>query len=275
MNKYIKLREQMEQFAAADVAVAFSGGVDSSLLLKMACEAAEKTGKKVYAAVVHTMLHPAGELEAAKEAAAKMGAEPCALYIDELKEAGIENNPEDRCYRCKKYLFQKVRELASEKGTSVILEGTNEDDLHVYRPGIRAVRELKIYSPLADAGISKEEVRALAGEYGLEASSKPSMPCLATRFPYGARLTYDKLHQADQGEIFLRNLGFKNVRIRVYGDLVRLEIDKEEMGGLIAQKEKIIEYLKKLGYSYITLDLEGFRSGSMDIHINQEKEGRK
>lgn len=275
MNKYIKLREQMEQFAAADVVVAFSGGVDSSLLLKMACEAAEKTRKKVYAAVVHTMLHPAGELEAAKEAAAKMGAEPCALYIDELKEAGIENNPEDRCYRCKKYLFQKVRELASEKGTSVILEGTNEDDLHVYRPGIRAVRELKIYSPLADAGISKEEVRALAGEYGLEASSKPSMPCLATRFPYGARLTYDKLHQADQGEIFLRNLGFKNVRIRVYGDLVRLEIDKEEMGGLIAQKEKIIEYLKKLGYSYITLDLEGFRSGSMDIHINQEKEGRK
>lgn len=275
MNKYIKLREQMEQFAAADVVVAFSGGVDSSLLLKMACEAAEKTRKKVYAAVVHTMLHPAGELEAAKEAAAKMGAEPCALYIDELKEAGIENNPEDRCYRCKKYLFQKVRELASEKGTSVILEGTNEDDLHVYRPGIRAVRELKIYSPLADAGISKEEVRALAGEYGLEASSKPSMPCLATRFPYGARLAYDKLHQADQGEIFLRNLGFKNVRIRVYGDLVRLEIDKEEMGGLIAQKEKIIEYLKKLGYSYITLDLEGFRSGSMDIHINQEKEGRK
>lgn len=265
----------MEQFAAADVAVAFSGGVDSSLLLKMACEAAEKTGKKVYAAVVHTMLHPAGELEAAKEAAAKMGAEPCALYIDELKEAGIENNPEDRCYRCKKHLFQKIRELASEKGTSVILEGTNEDDLHVYRPGIRAVRELKIYSPLADAGFSKEEVRALAGEYGLEASSKPSMPCLATRFPYGARLTYDKLHQADQGEIFLRNLGFKNVRIRVYGDLVRLEIDKEEMGGLIAQKEKIIEYLKKLGYSYITLDLEGFRSGSMDIHINQEKEGRK
>ena len=253
MNKYIKLREQMEQFAAADVVVAFSGGVDSSLLLKMACEAAEKTRKKVYAAVVYTMLHPAGELEAAKEAAAKMGAEPCALYIDELKEAGIENNPEDRCYRCKKYLFQKVRELASEKGTSVILEGTNEDDLHVYRP----------------------EVRALAGEYGLEASSKPSMPCLATRFPYGARLTYDKLHQADQGEIFLRNLGFKNVRIRVYGDLVRLEIDKEEMGGLIAQKEKIIEYLKKLGYSYITLDLEGFRSGSMDIHINQEKEGRK
>lgn len=275
MNKHIKLREQMEQFAAADVVVAFSGGVDSSLLLKMACEAAEKTGKKVYAAVVHTMLHPAGELEAAKEAAAKMGAEPCALYIDELKEAGIENNPEDRCYRCKKYLFQKVRELASEKGTSVILEGTNEDDLHVYRPGIRAVRELKIYSPLADAGFSKEEVRALAGEYGLEASSKPSMPCLATRFPYGARLTYDKLHQADQGEIFLRNLGFKNVRLRVYGDLVRLEIDKEEMGGLIAQKEKIIEYLKKLGYSYITLDLEGFRSGSMDIHINQEKEGRK
>lgn len=275
MNKHIKLREQMEQFAAADVVVAFSGGVDSSLLLKMACEAAEKTRKKVYAAVVHTMLHPAGELEAAKEAAAKMGAEPCALYIDELKEAGIENNPEDRCYRCKKYLFQKVRELASEKGTSVILEGTNEDDLHVYRPGIRAVRELKIYSPLADAGFSKEEVRALAGEYGLEASSKPSMPCLATRFPYGARLTYDKLHQADQGEIFLRNLGFKNVRIRVYGDLVRLEIDKEEMGGLIAQKEKIIEYLKKLGYSYITLDLEGFRSGSMDIHINQEKEGRK
>ncbi len=265
----------MEQYAADDVMVAFSGGVDSTLLLKLACEAAKKTGKRVHAVTVHTMLHPAGELEAAEEEAKAMGAIHHVIQMDELRDAGISENPPDRCYRCKRHLFLEIRKLAQENGISVVIEGTNEDDLHVYRPGIRAVRELQIKSPLAEAEMTKEDVRALAGKYGLKVSSKPSMPCLATRFPYGARLSYEKLKQVDQGEIFLRNLGYRNVRIRVYGDLIRIEIDSDEMRRFVDQKEEIISYLKELGYLYITVDLEGFRSGSMDLQIDQQKEGRK
>lgn len=274
-NKQVYLCQIMEQYAADDVMVAFSGGVDSALLLKLACEAAGKTGKKVYAVTVHTMLHPAEELEAAEKTAKEMGAIHHVLRIDELRDAQIAENPQNRCYLCKRHLFCEIRELAEKKGISVIIEGTNEDDLHVYRPGIRAVRELKIKSPLADANMTKDEVRALAREYGLNISSKPSMPCLATRFPYGTKLSYEKLKQVNQGEMFLRKLGYRNVRIRVYGDLIRVEIDNDEMQRFVNEKDNIISHLKGLGYSYITMDLEGFRSGSMDLQIKKYKEGRK
>ena len=163
-SKQEHLCQMMEQYAADDVMVAFSGGVDSTLLLKLACEAAKKTGKRVHAVTVHTMLHPAGELEAAEEEAKAMGAIHHVIQMDELRDAGISENPPDRCYRCKRHLFLEIRKLAQENGISVVIEGTNEDDLHVYRPGIRAVRELQIKSPLAEAEMTKEDVRALAGK---------------------------------------------------------------------------------------------------------------
>lgn len=263
-NKVLSLKSMMANYLKENTAVAFSGGVDSSLLLKMACEAAEKTGKHVYGILLHTMLHPSGDAVEAERVAREIGAAFLALELNELKEAGIEKNPQDRCYLCKKYLFQALRKKAGEIGVSNILEGTNADDLQVYRPGIRAVRELAIHSPLAEAGLTKKEVRKLAREYGISVSGKPSTPCLATRFPYGSHLTYEEMRKVEIGEAYLRGLGFYNVRLRVHKDIARIEVDSGDIAKAVYQREAIISYLKGLGYAYITVDMEGFRSGSMD-----------
>ncbi|MEY8508242.1 ATP-dependent sacrificial sulfur transferase LarE [Lachnospiraceae bacterium 42-17] len=263
-DKVEVLKRIMESYALEDVAVAFSGGVDSSLLLKMACDAAEKAGRKVYGIFLHTMLHPLGDAENAGRAAQEAGAELLVLKVDELEAAGIEDNPVDRCYRCKKYLFRELRKKAEDLGIRRILEGTNEDDLHVYRPGIKAVRELGILSPLAEAGLTKKEVRSLAKEYRISVSGRASSPCLATRFPYGTRLSYEDMRRVEKGEIHLKKLGLYNVRLRVYKETVRIEVDSDALLTVLHFREEITAYLKMLGYTYVTLDLEGFRSGSMD-----------
>lgn len=259
-----KLIHKMTQYARQDVAVAFSGGVDSCLLLKLAHMAAEETGRKVYAVTMQTRLHPGGEIEEAKRVCGEIGAVHIVIAVDELEEAGIMNNPADRCYLCKRYLFLKMKERAAELGAGVILEGTNEDDLHVYRPGIQALKELQIISPLAEVCMTKAEVRKMAGEYGLSAASKPSVPCLATRFPYGTELTYTKMEQVEKGETFLKKFGLHNIRIRVHDGIARIEIDVDAFSDFLVHREEITRYLKNLGFVYITLDLEGFRSGSMD-----------
>lgn len=266
-NRKEKFLANMRQFAGQDIMVAFSGGVDSSLILKTACDMAQEMGTRVYAVTMQTMLHPAGEIEEAKRICREMKAGHIVIAIDELKEAGIRDNPPERCYLCKKHLFTRIKEKAAELGIGIILEGTNGDDLHVYRPGIRALKELQIISPLAEAGISKEEVRKLASEYGIETASKPSMPCLATRFPYGTTLTYKEMERVEQGEAYLRGLGLNNVRIRVHGTIVRVEVDEGAFGEVIKRKNEIISFLQELGYIYVTLDLEGFRSGSMDVGL--------
>lgn len=271
MGSYEEKREallgRIAEYALEDMIIAFSGGVDSSLLLKLACDAVVKTDKKVYGILLHTMLHPKAELKEAESVAKEAGALFRVLRIDELEGAGIEENPVDRCYRCKRYLFRELQKEAELLGVSRILEGTNEDDLHVYRPGIRAVRELGIVSPLADAGLTKSDVRRLAGEYGISVSGKPSTPCLATRFPYGVRLTYEAMRKVEQGESYLRSLGLGNVRLRVHGNLARLEVDTDDIGRVTERREDIAGYLKNLGYNYVTLDLEGFRTGSMDESV--------
>lgn len=273
MGEYLEKRKhlirKMAQYAGQDVMVAFSGGVDSSLLLKLAYEAAQKTGKEVYAVTMQTRLHPAGEIEEAKRVCEEIGAVHIVIAVDELEEAGIMNNPVERCYLCKKHLFLKMKERASDLGINVILEGTNEDDLHVYRPGIKALKELQIISPLAEAGLTKAEVRKMACEYGISVSSKPATPCLATRFPYGTELTYEKMARVEKGEDFLKKIGLHNVRVRVHDKLARIEIDESTFGEFLTHKKEITDYLKSLGFIYITLDLEGFRSGSMDVGINE------
>lgn len=273
MGEYLEKREQlirkMAQYAGQDVMVAFSGGADSSLLLKLTHEAAQKTGKEVYAVTMQTRLHPAREIEEAKRVCEEIGAVHIVIAVDELEEAGIMNNPVERCYLCKKHLFLKMKERASDLGINVILEGTNEDDLHVYRPGIKALRELQIISPLAEAGLTKAEVRKMACEYGISVSSKPATPCLATRFPYGTELTYEKMAQVEKGEAFLKEIGLHNVRVRAHDKLARIEIDESTFGEFLTHKKEITDYLKSLGFVYITLDLEGFRSGSMDADINE------
>lgn len=268
-EKKQKLQKQMLVYAQGDMLVAFSGGVDSSLILKLAVQAAAKTGHKVYGIMVHTMLHPMGEVEDARVTAEQIGAEFQVLEIDELKGADILDNPVDRCYRCKKYLFHNLIEEGKKLGVSAMMEGTNEDDLHVYRPGLRAIRELGIHSPLAEVGMTKAEVRKLAGELGISVSNKPSMPCLATRFPYGTRISYEAMQKVDEGEAFVRSLGFYNVRLRIHNDVARIEVDVNEMPRLLEYREQIVAKLKNLGYDYITVDLEGFRSGSMDLHVKK------
>lgn len=267
------LQKLMEQYTQENVVVAFSGGVDSSLLLKTACINAVKNGTKVFAVTMHTTLHTMNEIESSKETAGEVGAEHLIISVDELKEAGIENNPVERCYLCKKYLFQKMKDKAESLGVKIILDGTNEDDLHMFRPGLRALKELEIKSPLAESDFSKTNVRKLAEEYRLSVSKKPSTPCLATRFPYGSRLSYEEMKKVEKGEDFLKNLGLYNVRLRVHNDIARIEVDKEDIVKIVVYKEVIISYLKELGYRYITLDLEGFRSGSMDYFLENKREG--
>ncbi len=261
------LLQIMKDFSDKDLIVAFSGGVDSSLLLKIACDFAKEKGGAVYAVTMQTKLHPAGDMADARKICSEIGARHLVITVDELQEAGILNNPANRCYLCKKHLFMKMLERAESLGVSTIIEGTNEDDLHVYRPGIRALKELCIISPLAEAGMTKQDVRNLAEEYGLSAASKPSTPCLATRFPYGTALSYEAMALVEKGEAYLKNLGFYNVRLRIHDRIARIETDKAAFPALLQHSEEITAYLKSLGYDYITLDLEGFRSGSMDIAI--------
>ena len=266
-EKKDNLKSIFAQCASEDMCVAFSGGVDSSLVLVMACEAAKSTGKKVYALTMDTILHPKADLEIAKKVLSGTTAEHVVITMDELAVPEIRNNPVNRCYLCKKAIFSRMLTFAKEKGISLMLEGSNEDDLHVYRPGLAAVRELGVKSPLADCHMTKAEVRALAEEYKIPVADRPSAPCMATRLPYGAEIDLELLKRIDTAEETLRAMGLKNVRVRVHGDILRLEVDAESILNVVEHRREIMDHLKKVGCPYVTLDLEGFRSGSMDIGI--------
>lgn len=269
-EKCEKLFQILDKLTKENTAVAFSGGVDSSLLLKLLCIKAKSRGTLVYAIAAHTELHPSGDLEIAKRVAEESGAAFTVLKLQELKEADIVNNPIDRCYRCKKLLFKEIKRKAEELGAKVLIEGTNLDDTKVYRPGLKAIEELGIKSPLKDAGFTKKEIRKLAEAYDISVADRPSTPCLATRFPYGAVLSLEKMKKVEQGEAFLRELGLYNVRLRVHGETARIEVDEKDMPKLLESRKEVVEFLKGLGYWYITLDMEGFRSGSMDIGIDNK-----
>lgn len=269
MEKKKQLLELLSTYCAEDVCVAFSGGVDSSLLLVMACEAAKKTGSRVYALTMDTVLHPKADLEIARKVLAHTGAVHHVLTLNELAVPEIRFNPVNRCYLCKKALYSRMLDFAKEKGVKVLLEGSNEDDLHIYRPGLLAVRELGVKSPLAECRITKKEVRMLAEEYRIPVAFRPSSPCLATRLPYGMEIDLKLLERIDCGESAIREMGFGNVRIRIHDEILRLEIDPEQLPKVLEHRTEIIAKLKKLGFSYITLDLEGFRSGSMDLKLKK------
>ena len=264
MEKCEKLQNLMDQYSTENVVVAFSGGIDSSLLLKLAVIYGEKHGTRVYAITANTELHPMNDLAIAQKVAAEAGAEHLVLQADELEHADIVNNPKDRCYRCKKYLFTGIMNWAKELPAGIVMDGTNCDDLLVYRPGLRAIKELGVKSPLMEAGFSKAEVRKLAREYKISVAERASAPCLATRFPYGDRLTLENMKRADKGETYLKSFGLYNVRIRVHGEVARIEVHEESMPVIMGHRSEIVVFLKNLGYGYVTLDLEGFRSGSFD-----------
>lgn len=266
-----KLCTYFEEHIGEGIGLAFSGGVDSSLLLKVASDIGKQKGCKVLAITFETKLHPHGDLEEAKSIALGFGSIHKTIEVDEFSDPEIMYNPEDRCYRCKNLLFRTLISEAKREGFHFLVDGTNYDDRLAYRPGMRALKELGIHSPLLELGITKAEIRSLAAELGISSSDKPSAPCLATRLPYGTQLDFDILERIDRGEQYIKTFGFYNVRLRLHQDILRMEIDKRDFVKLLEHQEAIITRLKELGFLYITLDLEGFRSGSMDIKINKEK----
>ena len=263
------LQARMRELVSEDICLAFSGGVDSSLLLKVAADAAAETGKKVYAVTFDSRLHPSCDLRIARQVAGELGGIHQVMEVDELEQEEIRMNPVNRCYLCKRHLFMTLKKLAGEKGVRRILDGTNEDDMHVYRPGIRALKELGIISPLAELHITKGAVKGMASEYGISVASRPSTPCMATRLPYNTRIDYDVLDRIAQGEAYLRDVLPGNVRLRLHGGIARLEVDNEAFARLLDMRADVVRQLKGLGFTYVALDLEGFRSGSMDVGITE------
>jgi uncharacterized protein len=270
VTKQMKLEalySTLEEHIQEGICIAFSGGVDSSLLLKIACDIGKKNGRPVLAVTFETKLHPHGDLEEAKTMAEGFGAVHKTIAVDEFSDPAIMKNPVDRCYRCKNLLFKTLIGYANGEGYTYIVDGSNFDDLKAYRPGMKALKELGIHSPLLELQVSKAEIRSLAGELGVPSSNKPSAPCLATRLPYGATLDFDILERIDKGEKVIKELGYYNVRLRLHNDILRIEIDKRDFIKFMEQQEVVTKVLKELGFIYITLDLEGFRSGSMDLYI--------
>lgn len=261
MSRWEELLALLRQMGSA--AVAFSAGVDSTLLLHAARTA---LGKDCAAVTIRSPFVPARELEQAAAFCAAEGVRHVILDVDPLRLEQVAANSPERCYHCKRALFTRIRAAAEELGLAWVLEGSNADDLGDYRPGMRAVRELGIRSPLLELGLCKDEIRAISRREGLPTWDKPAMACLATRFVTGQPLQRQALRQVEQAEDLLAGLGFTQLRVRVHGELVRLELDPAGLDRLRepALRAEIDEALRALGYRYVTADLRGYRTGSMN-----------
>ena len=263
------------------IAIAFSGGVDSALLLKAACDALQReeshggtdntdaAENKVLAITADSRVFPGRERSESIEFCKSLNCRQILFRFDEMAVPGFADNPPDRCYICKTALFTRMKAIAAENGMEVLAEGSNMDDLGDYRPGLRAIAELHIASPLREAGLTKAEIRFLSRELGLPTWQKPSFACLASRFVYGETITEDKLAMVEQGEQLLFSLGFHQFRVRIHGTLARIELLPEEMDRLLTPKlrSEIAEKFRSFGFSYVTLDLQGYRTGSMNEEL--------
>ena len=259
LQKFEKLKESLKSLGS--VAVAFSSGADSAFLLKTAFDA---LGDNAAAITAKSRSFANRELEESKAFCKKYGIRQIIVETDELEIEGFRKNPPNRCYICKKNIFEKILEAAAQNGLKNVAEGSNTDDDGDYRPGMKALKELGILSPLKAARLSKSEIRALSKELGLPTWDKPSFACLASRFAYGEEITKEKLQIVEKAEQLLFDLGFKQLRVRLHSNIARIEVLPQDFEKVISNRGKICAELKKLGLTYTTLDLNGFRSGSMN-----------
>jgi uncharacterized protein len=249
-----------------NLAIAFSGGVDSTFLLYVAHQV---LGKRVLAVTALSAFYPDRESDEAIAFAQKYGIRQITCTVDELEIKGFAQNPLNRCYLCKSNLFGIFNRAIEQEGIKHLAEGSNADDVGDYRPGMQAVKELQVLSPLREAGLTKDEIRLLSKEMGLPTWDKPSFACLASRIPYGEPITREKLDAVDAAEQMLIDAGFRQARVRHHGKLARIEISPGQLDKIVApaMRDKVITNMKKLGFAYVTVDLQGYRTGSMNETI--------
>ena len=258
-ERYQALRGSLA--ALPGIAIAFSGGVDSTFLAKVASDV---LGKRVLAITALSDLFPAREADEAAEFCREQGIRQIPFEYHELDVEGFASNPPDRCYLCKTAILSAARDIAEREGFEVLADGSNADDADDYRPGSRAVKEQGVISPLYEAGLSKADIRALSRDLGLPTWDKPAMACLASRIPYGDLIDAEKLHRIETAEDYLHGLGLSQLRVRMHGDIARIEVPPEEFGLLTGVADKVVERLRDLGFAYVTLDLQGYRMGSLN-----------
>ncbi len=259
-TKFDNLKKTIGNFSR--VVVAYSGGVDSTLLLKVCVDVLGR--ENVLALIGTSPTYPKTEIEEAKKLVDLIGAPVRTIDTHEMENPDFVENSRNRCYHCKLHLFRIACELAGREGCVHVLEGSNLDDEKDYRPGRKAIAELKVKSPLLEVGLNKKEIRTLSKMLGLPTYNKPSYACLSSRIPYGTAITFELLTRIELSEMFLKRIGLNQVRVRCHNDIARIEVELNEFPEVLRDREQILEELKQFGFNYITLDLQGYRSGSMN-----------